>query len=41
MGRILERGRGLARMNAAVFNALPDPLIELSYRFVPRYGRMG
>ena len=33
--------RGLARMNAAVFNRLPDPLADLSYRFVSGYGRMG
>jgi flavin-dependent dehydrogenase len=33
--------RGLARLNAAVFNALPDPVVDLSYRFVPGYGRMG
>ena len=33
--------RGLARLNAALFNALPDPVADLSYRFVPGYGRMG
>jgi len=33
--------RGLARLNAAVFNRLPDALVDLSYRFVPGYGRMG
>jgi flavin-dependent dehydrogenase len=33
--------RGLARLNAALINALPDPLVDLSYRFVPGYGRMG
>ena len=33
--------RGLAWLSAAVTNALPDPLIDLSYRFVPGYGRMG
>lgn len=33
--------RWLARLSAEVFNRLPDPLVELSYRFVPGYGRMG
>jgi hypothetical protein len=34
-------GAGLARLNAAVFNRLPDSLVDLSYRFVPGYGRTG
>jgi flavin-dependent dehydrogenase len=33
--------RGLARLNADILNRLPDSLVDLSYRFVPGYGRMG
>jgi len=33
--------RGLAEVNAAVFDALPDSVVDLWYRFVPGYGRMG
>lgn len=33
--------RGLAELNAAVFDALPDSVVDLWYRFVPGYGRMG
>jgi flavin-dependent dehydrogenase len=33
--------RGVARLNAALIDALPDALVDLSYRFIPGYGRMG
>jgi len=33
--------RGLAELNAAVFDVLPDSVVDLWYRFVPGYGRMG
>ena len=31
----------LAELNAAVFDVLPDSVVDLWYRFVPGYGRMG
>lgn len=33
--------RGLAELNTAVFDVLPDSVVDLWYRFVPGYGRMG
>ena len=33
--------RGLARVNVTMADLLPDWLVDLSYRFVPGYGRMG
>ncbi len=33
--------RGLTEVNAAVFDVLPDSVVDLWYRFVPGYGRMG
>ena len=33
--------RSFARFNAAIFNVVPDWPVNVSYRFVPGYGRMG